>query len=37
VPLSLEQAERMAQECGFELRYHAGIEEESFWLWYFKH
>jgi SAM-dependent methyltransferase len=36
VPFSLEQAERMAQECGFELRYHTGAGQERFWLWYFK-
>jgi SAM-dependent methyltransferase len=36
VPFSLEQAEQMAEECGFELRYHAGVGQERFWLWYFK-
>ena len=36
VPFSLEQAEQMAQECGFELRYHRGAGQERFWLWYFK-
>ena len=36
VPFTLEQAERMARDCGFELRYHAGAGRERFWLWYFK-
>lgn len=36
VPFSLERATQMANKCGFELRYHAGIEQECFWLWYFK-
>jgi hypothetical protein len=36
VPFSLEQAGQMAEECGFELRYHAGAGQERFWLWYFK-
>jgi hypothetical protein len=36
VPFSIEQAERMAQKCGFELRYHVGAGQERFWLWYFK-
>jgi SAM-dependent methyltransferase len=35
-PFSLEQAQHMAQECGFQLRYHAGAGQERFWLWYFK-
>ena len=34
--ISLEQAREMANECGFELRYWNGIENECFWLWYFK-
>lgn len=36
VPFSLEQAEEMAQQCGFELRYSVGAGQERFWLWYFK-
>lgn len=36
VPFSLEQAEQMANDCGFELRYSAGEGQERFWLWYFK-
>jgi SAM-dependent methyltransferase len=36
VPFSLEQARQMADDCGFELRYWNGIENECFWLWYFK-
>jgi SAM-dependent methyltransferase len=36
VPFTMEQAQDMASNCGFELRYHAGAGEERFWLWYFK-
>jgi SAM-dependent methyltransferase len=36
VPFSLGQATEMADACGFELRHYAGIEDECFWLWYFK-
>jgi len=27
---------RMAQRCGFELRYRVGENEAEFWVWYFK-
>jgi SAM-dependent methyltransferase len=37
VPFSLAQAQRMAHDCAFEMRYHTGAGEERFWLWYFKH
>ena len=36
VPFSTDQAQDMARNCGFELRYFAGAGEERFWLWYFK-
>jgi SAM-dependent methyltransferase len=36
VPFSERQARDMAEDCGFELRYHAGAGQERFWLWYFK-
>ena len=36
VPFSLDQARKMARDCGFELRYHRGSERERFWLWFFK-
>ncbi len=36
VPFSLEQAQRMAERCGFELRYSVGAGQERFWLWYFR-
>ena len=36
VPFSIEQAQQMAQECGFDLRHHVGAGQERFWLWYFK-
>jgi SAM-dependent methyltransferase len=36
VPFSIDQAMQMADECGFELRYHVGAGQERFWLWYFK-
>lgn len=36
VPFTVEQAEKMAAGCGFELRYHIGAGEERFWLWFFK-
>ena len=36
VPFSAAQAEQMAGDCGFELRYHTGAGQERFWLWYFR-
>ncbi len=36
VPFSEAQASQMAEDCGFELRYHRGAGEERFWLWFFK-
>jgi SAM-dependent methyltransferase len=36
VPFSEMQAGQMAEDCGFELRYHRGAGEERFWLWFFK-
>jgi len=30
------QVVRMAQRCGFELRYRVGENEAEFWVWYFK-
>jgi SAM-dependent methyltransferase len=36
VPFSEAQAMQMAEDCGFELRYHRGAGEERFWLWFFK-
>lgn len=35
-PFTLKQAEDMAQQSGFELRYRSGEDQERFWLWYFK-
>jgi SAM-dependent methyltransferase len=35
-PFSLDRARRMAEDCGFELRYHTGAGQERFWLWCFK-
>lgn len=36
VPFTVAQAEKLAAESGFELRYHYGAGEERFWLWFFK-
>ncbi len=36
VPFTVEQAQAMAERCGFELRYHHGAGQQYFWLWYFK-
>lgn len=36
VPFTVEQAQAMAERCGFELRYHYGAGQQYFWLWYFK-
>jgi SAM-dependent methyltransferase len=36
VPFSEEQAREMADQSGFELRYHVGAGEERYWLWFFK-
>lgn len=36
VPFSLQQAQQLADETGFELRYHVGEGEERFWLWFFR-
>ena len=36
MPFSEQQAQQLAHECGFELRYHTGAGEERFWLWFFK-
>lgn len=36
VPFSDADAVRMAEECGFELRYRYGTGTQYFWLWYFK-
>ena len=36
VPFSLERAQQMADQTGFELRYHYGVGEERFWLWFFR-
>jgi SAM-dependent methyltransferase len=31
-----EQARKMAERCGFEMRYAHGAGEQYFWLWFFK-
>jgi len=36
VPFTEQQAGLMAEHCGFELRYQAGIGEQYYWLWYFR-
>ncbi len=36
VPFSEDQARRMAEDCGFEMRYAVGAGQERFWLWYFR-
>jgi SAM-dependent methyltransferase len=36
IPFSEDQARRLAEDCGFELRYQAGAGRERFWLWFFK-
>jgi hypothetical protein len=36
VPFTVEQAEQMAADTGFEMRYHHGAGDQYFWLWYFK-
>ena len=36
VPFSQEQAEAMAERCGFEPRYSHGAGQQYFWLWFFK-
>lgn len=36
VPFSLAQAQALADETGFELRYHSGEGDERFWLWFFR-
>ena len=36
VPFTVERADKMAAECGFEMRYHIGAGDERFWLWFFK-
>lgn len=35
-PFSLDRAQHMADQTGFELRYHNGVGQERFWLWFFK-
>ena len=34
---SKADAARMAERCGFEMRYSHGAGEQYFWLWFFKH
>lgn len=36
VPFSQEQAQEMAERCGFEMRYNHGAGQQYFWLWFFK-
>jgi SAM-dependent methyltransferase len=36
VPFSTEQANEMAERCGFEMRYTHREDDQYFWLWYFK-
>lgn len=36
VPFSEAQARRMAENCGFEMRYNHGAGQQYYWLWYFK-
>ena len=36
VPFSEADAREMAEQCGFELRYHHGAGAQYFWLWFFK-
>ena len=36
VPFSEADARKMAEDCGFELRYHHGAGAQYFWLWFFK-
>jgi hypothetical protein len=31
-----EDARTLAQDCGFELRHHAGAGQERFRLWFFQ-
>jgi len=30
------EARKMAERCGFELRYQYGVGDQYYWLWYFK-
>ena len=34
--ISEQEAREMAERCGFEMRYHLGAGDESYWLWFFK-
>lgn len=36
VPFSPEQANEMAERCGFEMRYNHGAGQQYYWLWFFK-
>ena len=36
VPFSREQANEMAERCGFEMRYNPGAGQQYYWLWFFK-
>jgi ubiquinone/menaquinone biosynthesis C-methylase UbiE len=36
VPFSREQANEMAERCGFEMRYNHGAGQQYYWLWFFK-
>lgn len=36
VPFSEADARDLAEQCGFEMRYHHGAGGQYYWLWYFK-
>jgi len=36
VPFLEREAREMAQRCGFDMRYHQGVGEQYYWLWFFK-
>ncbi len=35
-PYTIEQATKLANDCGFELRDHHGVSSQYFWLWFLK-
>jgi len=36
VPFSERDARHMAKACNFEMRYHHGVGDQYYWLWFFK-
>lgn len=36
VSFTEQEARRMAERCGFEMRYQAGAGDQYYWLWFFK-